>query len=134
MADKTQKGLKTHAHSPTSEDLWELIRSDAEGSKPAEGSDFVDLANIGCRRGQSNKKPSKLLRERNSKEVEALKKSYGLLVMISEFRDDVKETTLVAYNISLEGYDDHLDLLYDGTQNSMSILGNIYLSGKLDNE
>ena len=111
-----------------------IVRNNAEGSKPAERSEFVDLASVGLRRGKRTKKPSKLLRESTSKETVSLKKSYGLLIMIAELRDSVQETTAVAYNAFLEGYEDHLDLLYDGTQNSMSILGNIYLSGKMNNE
>ena len=43
-------------------------------------------------------------------------------------------TCAEAYTGFLEGYDDYLDLNFDGTQNSMSILGQIYLSGKINNE
>lgn len=38
------------------------------------------------------------------------------------------------YTFFLEGYDDCLDLNFDKPQNSMSILGNIYLSGKINNK
>lgn len=39
-----------------------------------------------------------------------------------------------AYNGFLSGYDDYLDLNYDGTSNSMNIMGQMYLSGKMNNE
>ena len=51
---------------------------------------------------------------------------------------DSKETclseTIYAYHAFLEGYDDYLDSNFDGTSNSMSIIGQICLSGKLNNE
>ena len=37
------------------------------------------------------------------------------------------EITIEAYNTFLEHYDDYLDLVYDGSQNLMRIIGNIYL-------
>ena len=41
---------------------------------------------------------------------------------------------IAEYNSFLEGYEDYLDLNFDGTHNSMSIIGKIYLSGKVNNE
>ena len=38
------------------------------------------------------------------------------------------------YSHHLECYDNYLDLNFDGTQKSTSILGQIYLSGKANNE
>ena len=93
-----------------SDELREPIRNYAEESKPEERSDFVDLANVGLRRGKRIKKPSEHLMENTFKETASLKKLYGLLVMIAELRYSIQDTTVVAYNAFLEGYNDHLDL------------------------
>ena len=38
------------------------------------------------------------------------------------------------YHGFYSGYDDYLDTSFDGTNNSMSIMGQMYLSVKIDNE
>ena len=54
--------------------------------------------------------------------------------MVNDMKSSMKNIKAEMYTSFLEGYDDYLDLNFDGTQNSMSILGNIYLSGKINNE
>lgn len=56
------------------------------------------------------------------------------MVMVNDMKSSMKNIEAEMYTSFLEGYDDYLDLNFDGTQNSMSILGNIYLSGKINNE
>ena len=54
--------------------------------------------------------------------------------MAFSFLSSVSYTSVEAYNGFLSGYDDYLDLNFDGTANSINIMGKIYLSGKINNE
>ena len=122
-----------------SENLREPVGiNDSDASKPGDPLEFVDLANVGLRRGKRKKKPSVRLKESNepgnSNETATMKKLYGLMVMVNDMKSSMKNIEAEMYTSFLEGYDDYLDLNFDGTQNSMSILGNIYLSGKINNE
>ena len=54
--------------------------------------------------------------------------------MAAAFQNNVYTNVTNAYHGYLQGYDDFLDLNFDGTANSMSILGQVYLSGKINNE
>ena len=54
--------------------------------------------------------------------------------MANNISSSVHKDSMKMYYSYLGGYDDYLDLFFDGTQKSMSILGNIYLSGKIKNE
>ena len=54
--------------------------------------------------------------------------------MAAAFQNNISTTVSKAYEGYLQGYDDFLDSNFDGTPNSMSILGQIYLSGKINNE
>ena len=53
--------------------------------------------------------------------------------MVNEIMSSVYKAKTNVCSAFLEGYDDYLDLNFDGTQNAISILGNIYLSGKINN-
>ena len=67
-------------------------------------------------------------------ETESLRKAYGLSMIVAELKNNVIKMTTSMFNKFLEGYDDYLDLLYNETQNSISILRNIYLSCRINNE
>ena len=56
------------------------------------------------------------------------------MVIANDIKEAPHNSGIQSYYTFLEGYDEYLDLNFDGTQNSMSILGNIYLSGKINNE
>ena len=56
------------------------------------------------------------------------------MVIANDIKEALHNSGIQSYYTFLEGYDEYLDLNFDGTQNSMSILGNIYLSGKVNNE
>ena len=57
-----------------------------------------------------------------------------MAVMVNNMKLSVCEIKANIYASFLEGYNDYLDLNFDGTQSSMSILGSIYLSRKINNE
>ena len=126
--------------SQTSENLRESDtinvhnKDDSDSSKPTEPIEFVDLANVGLRRGARKKKPTSKLKDSCSKEVSNIKRAYGLMVIANDIKETLHNSGRQSYYTFLEGYDEYLDLNVDGTQNSMSILGNIYLSGKINNE
>ena len=54
--------------------------------------------------------------------------------MATDIKEACLSETISTYHAFLEGYDDFLDSNFDGTSNSMSIIGQIDLSGKLNNK
>ena len=93
--------------------------SDSEYSHPTTSQPFVDLSSLGLRRSGRKKTKPKL---------------YGFLIMAAAFQNNLYASASKAYNGYLQGYDDFLDANFDGTANSTSILGQMYLSGKMNNE
>ena len=54
--------------------------------------------------------------------------------MADQVQSEIKEYAKVIYHAYLEGYDNYLDTSFDNTHNLISIIGEIYLSGKINNE
>ena len=94
---------------------------DSQSSKPTTSQHFVDLSTLGLRRGKR-------------KRVSPRRLTYGLLVMAVSFLSSTDYLPIKAYHGFLAGYDDYLDTSFDGTSNSMNIMGQIYLNGKMNNE
>ena len=95
-------------------------RDDSGNVKPSTPQPFVDITSIGLRRGNRQKKRSQML-EHPSDVKKSSKTVYGMLLVES-------------YNTLIHSYNNFLELNFDGTQNSISPLAQIYLSGKVDNE
>ena len=109
-------GSKTSRHS-LSNKTRELntnnkSRDDSGNAKPSTSQPFVDIAPIGLRRGKRTKKRSQIL-EHPLDVKKKPKTVYGILLIES-------------YNTLLYTYDDFLELNFDGTQNSLSPLVQIY--------
>ena len=95
--------------------------SDSESSRPTTSQPFVDLSSLGLRRSTRKRSlPNRL--------------TYGLLVMAAGFLTVTAYAPTKMYHGFYSGYDDYLDTSFDGTNNSMSIMGQMYLSGKINNE
>ena len=114
-------------------------KADSDYSKPTTRNELVDLANLGLRRSGRKIRPSAKLKEcdptnTKCKETVRLRESYGLLIMATDIKEACMSETISAYHAFLEGHDEYLDSNFDGTNNSMSIIGQIYLSGKINNE
>ena len=61
---------------------------------------------------------------------------YGLLIIAKDIKAYCIKKEITVYHALFDGYDDYLGLNsnFDGTCNSMSILGRIYLSGNINIE
>ena len=57
-----------------------------------------------------------------------------MLLMGCAFISSIESPTQESYNTLLHTYDDFLDLNFDGTQNSLSPLAQLRVSGKINNE
>ena len=104
-------------------------QKNSDYSTPSLIQELVDLSNVGLRRRGIIKK----LKDKQATSNISIG-SYGLIVMVNQVESEIKEYAKVAYHTYLEGYDDYLDRNFDDTQNSMSIIGQIYLSEKINNE
>ena len=103
------------------EDGTSQLTDDSLASKPTTTQSFADISSSGLRR--SKRKRTLLSRF-----------TYGLFLTACAFLTTTAYASQTAYHNFLSGYDDYLDLNFDGTSNSTSILGQIYLSGKIDNK
>ena len=90
----------------------------SEHSHPTTSQPFVDISSLGLRRSGRKKNKSKF---------------YGFLIMATALQTTMYNGVSQAYNGYLQGCDDFLDLNFDGTPNSTSIFGQMYLSGKINN-
>ena len=61
-------------------------------------------------------------------------KFYGFLIMATALQSSISSATANIYHKCVDGYDNYLDLNFDGTNDSTSILRQIYFSGKMNNE
>ena len=117
----------------------ENLEPDLDYSKPTARKDFTDLATVGLRHSSIKLRSPTLLKESDqtdtvSKEITKHRENYGLLIVTTDVKFIFIKKTVAAYHKFLEGYDYYLDLNFDGTCNSMSILGQIYLGSKIKNK
>ena len=80
------------------------------------------------------KKVSTLLKDRYYTDMKSLKSTYYLMLMVGVLKFIVRSVMVGACSAFIEGYDDCLYLNFDGPHNSMSILGNIYTTGEINNK
>ena len=117
MREQSQSEMREHNHEEMREER--STNPDSERSHPTTPQPFTDLSSLGlCRSGRKKTKC----------------KFYGFLIMATALQSNISSTTANIYHKCVDGYDDYLDLNFDGTNNSTSILGQIYLSGKMNNE
>ena len=102
-------------------------QKDSDYSKPSLIQELVNLLNVGLRHSGRIKKF-----KGNQAILNISTGSYVLMVMVNQVQSEINEYVKVAYHAYLEGYNGYLDRYFDVIQNLMSIIGKIYLSGKIN--
>ena len=98
-------------------------------SRPSLTQEFFDLSNVGLRRSV------RLINIKDEQSTSTISNGlYGLTIMVDQVHSEIKEYSKVTYHIYQEGYDIYLDMIFDDTHNSMSIIGQVYLSIKINSE